>query len=300
MQKNRVFLFSYYVTFCLTLTLSVAAQAIVGNDHSVVNKGPNNICRLVMTDSDGVGICTGSLIRSNQILTAAHCVDHLKPDAKVTVSCGYRGFDKTKLIPQKTKSGNTVYLAGVNFSEEAIVNNISIHPKWSVDQNNFDIAIVQLDRHLKAAPMTVIDPLTMTEPIKCWSAGYGINKNVNMGFLQIGTIDGMELQKNLYISTESKFSVVITEPKQEDDIWDGVPALFKYLDKKTLKDSVMVYGDSGGPVFCKKQNSPEIFQTSINRALYYTIKPVGKTLAFDVTYMSAFSRLDLEFIKIIK
>ena len=95
---------------------------------------------------------------ANQILTAAHCVENLKKDAVIKVSCGYRGFDKEKLISQKTKSGNTVFLAGVKFQEEAIGISYSIHPNRPKDENNFDIAIITLNHSLAVKPMVIVNP----------------------------------------------------------------------------------------------------------------------------------------------
>ncbi len=271
------------------------ASAIVGNEGSVSSVGPDSICRLVMTDSTGIGICTGSLIHPNQILTAAHCVDVLKKDSVIKVSCGYRGFEKEKLVSQKTKSDNTVFLAGVNFHEEAIGISYLIHPNWSKDQNNFDIAIINLNHKLTIKPMVIKDPRLINHPIRCSSAGFGINKNINMGFLQVGSVDAKQLQNNSFSFIDSTFTAVLTNPNDEDSLYEGAQGILKYADRNTILSAAVVYGDSGGPVFCKNQDSDEVFQVAINRAVYFTLKQRGKSPSFDIVYKSAFSRVDIDF-----
>jgi len=59
----------------------------------------------------------------------------------------------------------------------------------------------------------------------------------------------------------------------------------------------MVYGDSGGPVFCQYLDSTdrEYFQVGLNRVLPYSLKQRGKTNIFDITFTSGFSFVDLDF-----
>ena len=283
-------------TLALLLFIPTISYAIVGNEGAVSSHGPDTVCRITISDSQGVGLCTGSLIQPNQILTAAHCIEDLRKDSVITVSCGYRGYDKEKLVSQKTKSGNTVFLKGVNFSEEAIGTNYKIHPYWATDGNNFDIAIIQLNHNLKIKPMATIDPRLNKQPISCSSSGYGINLNINMGFLQVGIVDAIQLQKNSFSFIDSKFTATMTDPNEEDPLLLEVQTILKYADKNTIQTSAVVFGDSGGPVFCKNKDSNEVFQVAVNRAVYYTRKQRGKTATFDIEYTSAFSMVDVGFI----
>ncbi len=272
------------------------SHAIVGADSSVSSVGPDSICRIVMSDSKGVGICTGSLIQPNQVLTAAHCLEDLNKESVLKVSCGYRGFNKEKLVPQKTKSGNAVFLAGVKFQEEATGISYTIHPHWPKDEFNFDIAIINLNHNLAIKPMLMKDPRLINKPISCSSSGFGINKNINMGFLQVGPVDAKQLQINSFSFIDSTFAAVLSDPKEQDNLYLGVQNILKYADRSTIQSSAIVFGDSGGPVFCQYQDTQEIFQVAINRASYFTILKRGKSAIFDIEYKSAFSMIDVNFI----
>ncbi len=286
----------FHLIFPFIFSCPIFSNAIVGNESSVSSVGPDSICRIIMSDSRGVGICTGSLIHPNQILTAAHCVEDLKKDSIIKVSCGYRGFDKEKLVSQKTKSDNAVFLKGVKFHEEAFGISYSIHPYWPKDENKFDIAIINLNYNLTIKPMLIKDPSLINKTINCSSSGFGINKNINMGFLQVGSIDAKQLQINSFSFIDTAFTAVVTDPKEEDNLFLGVQNILKYADRKTIQSSAVVFGDSGGPVFCKYQDSHEVFQVAINRAVYFSIIKRGKSAIFDIVYTSAFSMLDLKFI----
>lgn len=276
---------------------SIGAHAIVGGETSVSAKGPDSLCRIVMSDTTGFGICSGNLVSSNRILTAAHCVEDLSKEAKIKVSCGYRGFEAKKLIPQKTKSGNTVFLTGVHFAEEAVGISYSIHPNWKKDGDSYDTAIIQLDRALPILPMKVLPKLPANKPLACWSAGYGISKGISMGFLQVGEMDPEQLQKNLFSFVELNFTSILTNPAEEDNLLTEVQTILRYSVKETMHGAVMVYGDSGGPVYCKNQDSDSFFQVGINRALYYSRVQRPKTLIFDISYTSAFSRADISYLE---
>ena len=283
-----------FLLFCI-FALPTIANAIVGHPSAVTSVGPDNICRILISDSHGVGICSGTLIHSNQILTAAHCIDDITDESKIKVSCGYRGFDQKKLKSQKTKSGNTIFISGINFLQEAIGINSYAHLNWEIDSLNFDIALITLDHDMKIEPMAVVDPKTISKPIQCSAAGYGINKNINMGFLQVGTLDTQNLQKNSFSFIESNFTSTLTDPREEDNLLLEVPTILKYADRNTMQNSVAVFGDSGGPVFCHYKNKNSIFQVGIVRAVYYSRVQRAKTNVFDISYTTAFSVVDAEF-----
>ena len=288
MKSNLILIFIF--------SFSIVSNAIVGNDSSVSSVGPDSICRIVMSDSKGVGICTGSLIHPNQVLTAAHCLQDLNKESVIKVSCGNRVFDKEKLVPQKTKSGNAVFLTGVKFQDEANGISYSIHPHWPKDEFNFDIAIINLNHNLAIKPMLIKDPRLINKPIGFSSSGFGINKNINMGFLQVGPVDSKQLQVNLFSFIESTFAAIVSDPKEQDNLYLGVQNILKHADRSTIHSSAIVFGDSGGPVFCKYHDTQEVFQVAINRASYFTILKRGKSAIFDIVYTSAFSMVDVNFI----
>lgn len=278
------------------LSFSFSALAIVGNDLTVTDKGHDNVCRLLIEDKSGFGICSGSLIKPNQILTAAHCFDHMSKDTTITVGCGYRGIDQKKVSLQKSKAGNLTYKEGVRFLETAKGTTYKLHPNWVEGKEEFDQAVLNLDHPLKIKTMA-IDETPANIPMNCFSGGYGINKDIRMGILNIGQIHSEQLRENSFEFVESKFVSVFTDVNEDDYYLADPQMILKYALRDTMDYAVMVYGDSGGPVFCKysESTSGEYFQVGLNRVLPYSLKQRGQTNVFDITFTSGFSFVDLDF-----
>lgn len=293
-----------YLLVILFFIVSSKTQAGVGGYGSLSSQGPDSICRLIIKNNDkngpGYSICSGSLIKENKILTAAHCIDNLEPNTVILVQCGYQGLASTSITEVITKGGNRLILEPVQFKETAYGIKYVMHPNYATGNEFYDVAVIDLDRKLKSEPMKVNTSPSKTDDLICYAAGFGLDKNAATGLLNVGRINSKQLQESSFTTTEEFFDIFMNNISEEDQDVLDIPTYFKYHQPKTLKYSVVSYGDSGGPVFCRHNKKTftdsDYFQITVNRAMYYSRKKVSQFL-YRAQYMSAYSEITSTFIE---
>ncbi len=253
-----------------------------------------------MKSDSGYSICSGSLIKENKILTAAHCVESLKADATILVQCGYQRISTSPITEVTTKGGNRLILDPIQFKETAYGIKYTMHPNYLAGNEFYDVAVINLDRKLKSVPIKVNTTPSKTDDLVCYAAGFGLDKNATTGLLNVGLINSKQLQESSFTTTEEFFNIYMNTPNEEDQDVLEIPTYFKYYKPETLKYSVVSYGDSGGPVYCrpdaKSFTDSDYFQITVNRAMYYSRKKISLAL-YQAQYMSAYSKMTSSFIE---
>jgi trypsin len=146
----------FVVIHLLVLLVGLSATAnleIVGGQDAVANEFP---FQASIQFKNGEHFCGGSLIRSNWVLTAAHCLDIPKERMQVVMGLHDRTITTEAEIFE--------------------VADIVIHHKYSTALE-FDIALIELKGHSKQTPITINETELRISPVKktmVWVAGWGL------------------------------------------------------------------------------------------------------------------------------
>jgi V8-like Glu-specific endopeptidase len=215
---------------------------------------------LYMRDGDGFATCSGSVLSSTVILTAAHCVtvdDTKDADANPPII-----VDQNNIV---VMDGDKV-TATQNVAIVATVDKIVVSPNYMRPKNNSplhrsdsDIALVKLkiplpDSYKPARLASSIDELFKNQMA---IAGYGLFSEDNR--------NGDYRMRNGTVTLKKDVSYSI--PMKKDDT-NRVPSFvantdFAYhLAYQRTNDSGICHGDSGGPLYYQKDG--EIYLAGVN------------------------------------
>jgi MYXO-CTERM domain-containing protein len=203
-----------------------AAPDIRSVGQQIVNGTPSTVEQdaVVMIAHDGAFVCTGTLIRSNLVLTARHCVSLFEENGECPVTTGEFSPDAFSIALGIHARSSTVSARGVRIFVPSLGNLCG-----------GDIALIQLDREL-SNPRTAsarFTPLVLEE--RTTAIGYGA--------------DGTEsLTPGRFQRTDVKVAAVgpasaSYETKAGESLTFTVPAGDVAAGESTC------IGDSGGPLF---------------------------------------------------
>ena len=202
------------------------ASAVVGGTDDTTGRFPNVGVLQLQDGGEWFDYCSGTLVRPDVVMTAAHCVDFLDPD-HIRVS-----FDAAP------NAGSTYYYA----------DHVAIHPAWlaagpcfgnskhaCLEPGHEDIALIWLQEDVTGitpAPFAdrgYLDSLRLTSQTFT-VVGYGVDKFVTGSLLAnhpVVIVDGIRSYRNVTAITKQ----------------DAFPDRYLKVTKSVC------FGDSGGPVF---------------------------------------------------
>ena len=214
------------------------------------------VCRYLIEEQDhSFSICTGSLIATDLVLSAAHCTeDGGRP---ISIQCGQLPVIENSLSFNLSASGNRVATGGVRFAETFKVKGSFRHP-------DLDMIIFKLDRPSRIRPFRVL-PFVAENLKSCEVSGFGINNKIYAGIqwsaklraLPIRITDAPKMneskwQSASYLVTTALFPTTVTNDYQ------GSSAGFRlFLEKENLiagNDASTAHGDSGSGLICETRD----------------------------------------------
>lgn len=169
-------------TAAATLSLGVfapgmasPAPAIVNGNVTTITAAPFTATVFMRMPNNQLGICAGSIVAQQWILTAAHCVSKFAPgDVKVS-------FGLTTITDAQTCAGKVRPGLPSQCANGRLVNKIVVNPSWNESTFNGDIALIKLD-----APITTAAPIAMNASATAPAAGQTMNVH-GWGITEAGT-----------------------------------------------------------------------------------------------------------------
>jgi trypsin len=195
---------------------------IVGGTDAIANEFPFQAS--LQYENQGHG-CGGSLVASNWVLTAAHCV---------------RGYVKEKMLVVMGLHDRSKTEVAVGFQIEEII----IHPQYGLHGLENDLALIKLQGHSVIRPIALNEDdfaVSPVSPPKAWVSGWGMTKQGNA--------------KLPYILQKLELPLVTKEECNKPASYDGQIKESQLCAgfKKGGKDSCQC--DSGGPLFFRSENN---------------------------------------------
>lgn len=216
MLRAKVFISSLLILMAACKASRPSAFLVSENDPSIVGgeeakiTDPISKSTVAILESGKGIVCTGTLVATNLILTAAHCVSGLHP-SKLRVSFG----------PDVSSfQAPTVKVVGGRITEKWI------NPTPETETNWGDIALIRIETDAPAGytPVRLLsDSRHLSNGMEVTIAGFGV------------------LQMNPYTETKKLHKATVLLTKKEFSLTEF---LIDFQSGKTV-----CHGDSGGPVY---------------------------------------------------
>ena len=205
---------------CIVALLACAANALAISGNNVPdNQLPDQSCKISYFLADGTrnGLCSGTLISKNQILTAIHCEDMGQAAAETEISCG-RAAEVRHVVSRVRNPA---------FDDRGIYFGV------------FDEAILTVDQDLTVEPIQLprsTDEIgALVSRGSCGVFGYGLSEN----WTDAGILRGGVGRASSYID-DNRSRTVDGRPFNEERIH--------------ITGVATRPGDSGGGLYCKRMS----------------------------------------------
>jgi hypothetical protein len=212
--------------------LAAPAGAVIGGTSDTANRYANVGVLQLNVDGDWFDFCSGTLVRADVVLTAAHCTDFL-------VEEGADGFGPDDLRISFDPEGDAPYSS---------VDHIVVNPDWftagpcignskqrCLAPPAEDIALVFLD-----APVTGIAPAPIAD------AGYLDELNLRTATF---TVVGYGTDAFITGSAASPKAITVFDGVRSYRDVTAIPAKDAFPDRFLKITAGVCFGDSGGPLF---------------------------------------------------
>lgn len=208
--------------------------------------------------------CTGSVLSSTVILTAAHCVTD--DDEATQTVLPYRPDQISVLDPQRVlfEGANAV----ITKASKVLVHPFYARHKMGLTRSNFhvgyDLALIQLSQPLPATfkPVILSDKLDELTKNQVFAAGFGLYDIVDVNpmiyALRHGPVTVDLSEHQIHVPPPGSES-----PRPYFTTNTTSSAIIAY--KKTSTDASICHGDSGGPLYYVKDG--EIYLAGVNVAI---------------------------------
>jgi|GEM_PF-5519304 Trypsin. len=245
MKKNFLPTLFLVCEIIAVISLGATASAVVGPDNLRSPGGNEATCRILSRNARGklLGICSGSLVKRNQILTAAHCATpHM---ATIVAECGYSGIDASLPLTQEvTEMGTRVYTgAAVQFLD----NSTGIYTY--IDREH-DQAVLTLSNQLNITPLRVSSNYQVTPNDNCRIEGFGRTNDSTAGILYRGHLKTIGINPDGKQISDVARVLVQKKPGQVSAHQDIYTLPETSFITNAMDSVVGRRGDSGAPIIC--------------------------------------------------
>jgi hypothetical protein len=219
-------------TAVAVLLLAAPAGAVIGGTSDTANKYANVGVLQLQDEGEWFDFCSGTLVREDVVLTAAHCTDFL-------VEEGRDGFGPADLRISFDPEGDAPY---------STVDHIVVHPDWftagpCIGNSKHrclappaeDIALVFLD-----------DPVVGVTPALIAGAGYLDELDLSS---ETFVVVGYGTDAFITGSAASPKAITIVDGVRSYREVSALPAQDAFPDRFLKITKSVCFGDSGGPVF---------------------------------------------------